>query len=230
MNLDMTAKDTFFLIDTAKDPETFLPYLHNWLQTKCSQKFSQNPKVIQDIINNRLSDYWDELILEESLKKADEMAWIKRLEADLYKPTSIHPWLKGPWNFSIHDTLRKHTLKRLEYELYELESTSGKITLGPPLKFNFVEFDIEPDKESYLGYWMPPKGQGNYIAGLCYSRFKLTLTLERTGWVSLAQLHDQGEGKLITDVYFYELPEQTLNELIYNTDKKSWHFEPDLRD
>ena len=230
MNLDMTVKDTSSLINTAKDPKAFLPHFQNWLQTKCFQEVIWNPQIIKDLGKNRLSDYWwDELVLKESLKKADEMVWIKSLEAELYRPTSIHPWLKGPWNFSIHDTLRKHTLTRLEHKFYELESTSGKTALETPLKFNFIDFDIEPDKESYLGYWVPPKGQGNYIAGLCYSRFKLTLAFERTSWVSLSQLHDQGEGTSIVSTCLYNLPEPTLEELVNNTDKKSWHFEPDSK-
>jgi hypothetical protein len=228
MNLDMIAEDASSLIKTAKDPEAFLPHFQNWLQTKCFQEVIWNPQIIKDLGKNRFSGYWwDELVLKESLKKADEMVWIKSLEADLYKPTSIHPWLKGPWNFSIHDTLKKHTVARLEHKLYELGSMPGETASETPLKFNFIDFDIEPDKESYLGYWVPPQGQGNYIAGLCYSQFKLTLTLERTSWVSLSQLHDQGEGTLITDVCLYQLPEWTLYGLTQNTDKKSWHFEPD---
>ena len=229
MNLDMTAKDTFSLINTAKDPEAFIPFFQDWLEKKYAQEFLLDIKMTPEIFNNRLPDYWDELVLKESLKKADEMARIQRFEAELYRPTSIHPWLKGPWNFSIHDTLRNHTLARLEYKFYELESASGETVWEAPLKFNFIEFDIEPDKESYLGYWVPPKGQGNYIAGLCYSRFKLTLALERTSWVSLSQLHDQGEGTSIISTCLYNLPEPTLEELVNNTDKKSWHFEPDSK-
>jgi len=211
------------LIDSAKDSEAFYKVFQKWVEKKYSLEFMQIGPGLSKLENfqENIINYWDELVLKESIKKAEEMIIIKDFEAEICQPSPTHPWIQGPWNNKINTTLVKHTFERLQFILWEFFEQD----LKKDLKFELIGISIEPDKESYIGYWCPPKGQGNCIEALCYSKFKIQFVFNRLNWISLTQLHDEGRGDRISYSFDYELPEKRIREL-YATKKNDWHFEP----